>query len=147
MKQRDRPAWIRILPLHRAPGAQRAAKQRGFTLVEIAIALALLAIALAAVSRATQTGVDTNRALRERTLAHWVAENRVAERLGMQAWVSPGAYAGSEVQAGITFLWRERVSETPNPALRRLDVSVAAAADPGRELAAMVGFIALEHER
>jgi len=120
---------------------------RGFTLVEVAIALAILAIALAAVGRATQVGIDSNRELRERTLAQWVAENRVAERLGVQAWVAPGAYAGSEIQAGIEFRWRERVSETPNPALRRLDVSVATAAEPNRELAALVGFIALERER
>jgi general secretion pathway protein I len=128
-------------------GAHPRGQARGFTLVEIAIALALLAIALAAVSRATQTGVDTQRALRERTLAQWVAENRVAQRLSAQNWIAPGAYTGTEVQAGIEFHWREHVSETPNPALRRLDVNVAGAADPGRELAAMVGFIALERDR
>jgi general secretion pathway protein I len=120
---------------------------RGFTLVEIAIALALLAIALAAVSRATQSGLDNSRALRERTLAQWVAENRIAFRLGAQAWISPGVYAGSEVLAGIEFHWREQVSETPNLALRRIDVSVAPASDNTREIASMVGFIALERDR
>jgi len=120
---------------------------RGFTLVEVVIALAILAIALAAIGRATHVGVDSNRALRERTLALWVAENRTAERIGVQAWIAPGTYAGTETQAGIEFRWHERVSETPNPALRRLDVSVAAAADPARELASLVGFIALERDR
>jgi len=119
----------------------------GFTLVEVVIALAILAIALAAIGRATHVGVDSNRALRERTLALWVAENRTAERLGAHAWISPGTYAGTEMQAGIEFRWHERVSETPNPALRRLDVSVAAAAEPARELASLVGFIALERDR
>jgi len=137
---------------HRAGRARRRnatppSRHRGFTLVEIAIALALLAIALAAVSRASQTGVDTQRALRERTLAQWVAQNRIAERLAAQRWIAPGAYVGTEVQAGVEFHWRERVSETPNPALRRLDVSVAGAADPGRELASLVGFLALERDR
>ena len=63
---------------------------RGFTLVEVAIALAMLAIALAAVGRATQGGLENSSALRERTLAQWVAENRIALRLGAQAWISPG---------------------------------------------------------
>jgi general secretion pathway protein I len=121
--------------------------QRGFTLVEIAIALALLAIALAAVSRATQSASESTHALRERTLAQWVAENRVALRLGAQSWIAPGVYRGVETQAGIAFHWRETVSDTPNLALRRVDVSVSAAAENTRELASMVGFIALERDR
>lgn len=125
----------------------RARGMRGFTLVEIAIALAILAIVLAAVARAASTSFETHRSLRERTLAEWVARNRIGERLSSQRWLAPGAYAGAETQAGIDFVWRERVSDTPNPVLRRLDVSVAAAAEPGRELASLVGFIALEAER
>lgn len=120
---------------------------RGFTLIEIAIALALLAIALAAASRASQTSIDTNAALRERALAQWVAENRIATRLAAHTWLAPGAYSGTENQAGIEFVFREQVSDTPNPALRRLDVSVAASGAPQRELARLVGFIALERER
>lgn len=135
---------------HRVRGTGRARApgeaQRGFTLVEIAIALAMLAIALAALSRAAQTGIETNRALRERTLAQWVAENRVAARLSAHTWIAPGTYGGVESQAGIEFRWHEQVSESPNPALRRLDVSVAAQSEPQRELARMVGFIALERE-
>ncbi len=134
-------------PAPRAHDVIGAVKVRGFTLVEVAIALALLAIALAAVGRASLSGVETNRGLRERTLALWVAENRVAERLGAQVWIAPGTYAGVEVQAGIEYRWLEQVSETPNPVFRRIDVSVAAASEPARELAAMVGFIALERER
>jgi general secretion pathway protein I len=122
-------------------------RARGFTLIEIAIALALLAIALAAVSRASQTAIEANRSLRERTLAQWVAENRVAQRLAQRAWIAPGTHTGAEVQAGLEFVWRERISDTPNPALRRLDVSVAGAAQPDRELANLVGFIALERDR
>jgi general secretion pathway protein I len=116
-------------------------------LVEIAIALALLAIALVAVSRATQTGIESTQILRERTLAQWVAENRIALRLATQSWIAPGVYSGTETQSGIEFQWKERVSETPNVALRRIDVSVVVAHDNTRELASMVGFIALERDR
>lgn len=120
---------------------------RGFTLVEIAVALALLAIALTAVTRAANTGIETHRALRERALAQWVARNRIAERLSSQRWLAPGIYTGTEAQAGTEFVWRERVTDTPNPVLRRLDVSVASTNEPGHELASLVGFIALEAER
>lgn len=124
-----------------------SARAAGFTLVEIAIALALLAIALAAVSRATQTSAEAGRELRSRTLAQWVAQNRVAERLAERRWLAPGEYRGAETQAGVVFVWRERVSDTANVTLRRLDVSVAAATEPQRALATMTGFIPLERDR
>jgi general secretion pathway protein I len=116
---------------------------RGFTLVEVAIALAILAIALVAVSRATQASLHSQELLRERTLAQWVAQNRVSQRVAEKSWISPGTYHGIELQAGREYRWRERVSDTPNPALRRVDVTVTAPSD-GRELATLVGFIALE---
>lgn len=126
-------------------GTERPAA-RGFTLVEVAIALALLAIALAAIGRNLHASVTAERALRERTLAQWVAENRIALRIGTRAWLAPGEYGGSEVQAGMTWLWHERVSLTPNPALRRIDVRVASHATPEHTLATMVGFLAREHD-
>lgn len=51
----------------------------GFTLLEVMIALAVLAIALAAViDKSIEAGANVSY-LRDRTLAHWVAENRLAE--------------------------------------------------------------------
>ena len=121
------------------------ASARGFTLVEVAVALALLAIALAAASRATQSGLANATALRERTLAQWVAQNRVAAHLAARSWISPGVYRGTEMQANVELRWQETVSETPNLAMRRIDVRVAGT--DGRELATFVGFIALERDR
>ena len=119
---------------------------RGFTLVEVAVALALLAIALTAVSRAMHSALETGSALRQRALAQWVAENRIAERISTRAWLAPGRYQGTEVQANIPFRWRETVSNTPHPWLRRLDVSVTVGDDPG-EIASIVGFIAYQGDR
>ena len=51
----------------------------GFTLVEVLVALAVVAIALLALTRAAGVQVATFDALRERTLAGWVAANVVAE--------------------------------------------------------------------
>ena len=52
--------------------------QSGFTLVEVLVALAVLTIALAAVMRALSQNIDTSAALRDRTVAMWVAQNRLA---------------------------------------------------------------------
>ena len=116
----------------------------GFTLVEVAVALAILAIVLTAIGRSTQTAFTSADMLRQQTLAHWVAENRVASRYASRAPLAPGTYSGNEVQAGQTFVWRERVSVTANPLLLRVDVSVEAAATPGYVLATMAGFVTKE---
>jgi len=50
----------------------------GFTLVEVLIALAVVAIALVALVRAAGVQVQSFDALRERTLAVWVAANVVS---------------------------------------------------------------------
>src|SRR5256886_2548166 len=56
----------------------RARRAAGFTLVEILVALAVLAIALTATARSLGGALDTTAALRDRTLARWVAEGRLA---------------------------------------------------------------------
>jgi len=51
----------------------------GFTLIEVLIALAIIAIAMAAVMTAVTVNVRNATGLKERTFAHWVAMNKMAE--------------------------------------------------------------------
>ena len=50
----------------------------GFTLIEVLVALAIVAVALSAGMRALAQGADGASSLKARTLALWVAENRLA---------------------------------------------------------------------
>ncbi len=56
-----------------------SAGRRGFTLVEALVALTVLAVASAGLIRATEAHVDQVRGLQIRTIAQWVAENRLVE--------------------------------------------------------------------
>jgi general secretion pathway protein I len=112
---------------------------RGFTLVEVLVALAIFAVALAAALRVCSIATDTALDFHERLLAGWVVDNRLAEyRLGRVPVL--GEHSGTAVQGGLTFTWRERVAATSVPSRRRIDVQVGLASLPGRVLAQAVGY-------
>ena len=56
-------------------------KQRGFTLLEVMVALAILALTLGAMIQAGGASARNVAMLRDRTLASWVALNKVNEAL------------------------------------------------------------------
>lgn len=97
---------------------------RGFTLIEVLVALAVVTISLAATLRAAATGADNSLALRERTLARWVAENELARLRLQPALPPPGTSSGESRQAEQAFVWQAEVIETPNPNFRRILVRV-----------------------
>ena len=67
----------------------------GFTLLEVLVALAVLAIAMGAVIGATTQSVNTVGVLRDRTFATWVALNKVNELLlAPTAWPEEGSRKG-----------------------------------------------------
>ncbi|MDZ7584319.1 MAG: type II secretion system minor pseudopilin GspI [Thiobacillus sp.] len=115
---------------------------RGFTLIEVLVALAILAIALAAASRASAMMADSSVELRQRLLASWVAQNRLAELQARRAWPDAGTREGEVEQAGLKLTWHETVSATPNRAFRRVEIRVGTAGRDGHALARLTGYLA-----
>ena len=105
------------------------------------MALAVLAVALTAGMRAVAQSADAATLLKQRTLALWVAQNRLASAQLETAWPAPGQRDGTAVQANTNFVWRETISSTPNPGFRRIEIVVAGAAEPGYVLARLSGFL------
>jgi general secretion pathway protein I len=123
-------------------GSWAAIPGKGFTLVEILVALAILAVALAAGMRAVAQATDSATLLKQRTLALWVAQNRLAAAQLDANWPAEGTRNGDAIQAGARFVWRETVSDTPNPAFRRIDIAVAEPGAPDYALARLTGYLA-----
>ena len=118
-----------------------ARRPAGFTLVEILVALAIVAIALTAGMRALTQATDTAGALKARTLALWIAQDRLATAQIATPWPALGRYTGETQQAGASFVWQANVSTTPNPAFRRIDILVAEPQTPDYAIARLTGFL------
>lgn len=105
------------------------------------MALAVLAVALTAGMRAVAQSADAATLLKQRTLALWVAQNRLASAQLEPTWPATGKRDGAAAQANSAFVWRETISSTPNPAFRRIEIVVADAGEPGYVLARLTGFL------
>jgi general secretion pathway protein I len=112
------------------PNAQvRAQTSRGFTLIEVMAALIIVSLGMMAVIQAVSETASNSVYLREKSVAHWVAMNRVTDmRLAVQA-PPTGETSGEVEMAGKRWRWSAQVTQTQLTTMRRIDVSVAPLSD------------------
>ena len=114
---------------------------RGFTLLEVLVALVVLTISLAAAISATSRYVDNSSYLRDRAFAHWVAMNRITETLLQQDWPGVGKKRGDETMGGHEWTWSREVLATADDDVRRVEVEVRLSDDDERPIARLVAFV------
>jgi general secretion pathway protein I len=124
-------------------GASRAS---GFTLIEVMVALAVVAVALPALLITLSQQLDGMRYLEHRAHAQWVAANRLADLtlvLAANGTLQSGLISGSEDLAGQTWYWWSEGEQTPVPGFYRYRITVSDQED-GRltPLHALDGYLA-----
>jgi general secretion pathway protein I len=91
-------------------------------LVEVLVALAIVALGSAAVMTALSTGSQSTSRLRERSYAEWVALNRLTEIRVSREWPLASNEIGEETMAGQRWQWRQNIERSDVSGVWRIRV-------------------------
>jgi general secretion pathway protein I len=114
---------------------------RGFTLIEVMVALAVVAIALAAGVRASGALTQTSERQTEVLLAQLCAENELVKMRLARQMPNVGDSAFACDQAGRRFGGQLSVQPTPNPNMRRVDAKVLASEQEGAPVVLQISTV------
>lgn len=118
---------------------------RGFTLIEVMVALVVVALALPALLTLVMNQLDGTALIREKTKAFWVAENQLTRLQLQDKWIEgftpPQSSNGELDLAGEAWYWRIDMEDSGTPNLPRVVVSVARASERDNVVASLSGFI------
>jgi general secretion pathway protein I len=117
-----------------------AERSRGFTLLEVLVALLVLALALLALSRTAANQVDAFGAMRERAIAGWLAADVLAQTKLATPFPAAGTNDGRRRFGGRDWRYEVVVQGTPVASIRRIDVHVYAPDDSKAPIATLTGF-------
>lgn len=120
----------------------------GFTLIEILVALTIIAIALGALIKASGNHTSTASYLKNKTLGHWVAMNELSLLQAEKKWPDLGTEKKYTEMADHEWFWTREVRELPDPTTgetskqtRQIVFTVYLDEDRKEQLTKLVGFL------
>lgn len=116
-------------------------RQRGFTLLEVLVALVIVGTALGAGLRAVGSLSSNSAGLRTAMMATWSAENRLVQIRLSREFPEVGKRGFDCPQGDLKLVCQEEVIVSPNPRLRRVEVSVFDIANPNRRIVKLVQLV------
>lgn len=113
----------------------------GFTLLEVLVALVIVGTALGASLRAVGSLASNSAGLRTAMMATWSAENRLVQIRLSREFPAVGKRSFECPQGDLKLMCEEEVLSSPNPLLRRVEVSVVDSANPERRILKLVQLV------
>jgi general secretion pathway protein I len=115
--------------------------EKAFTLIEIMVALAIIALTMGAIIENTTASTRNALYLQEKTIATWIAMNQISLVRARREWTSVSNKKGEVEMANREWIWKMQILKTDDPNMRRLNVDVYLADNDSQALASMSGFL------
>jgi general secretion pathway protein I len=114
----------------------------GFTLIEVLIALAIVAIAVTAVIKATSQNIRSTGYLQQKTIAMWIGQDVIHKAQVQLVNLSDdsGDQKDSTTMLNQTFYWQGSEQQTPNKNIYKLIVKVFPTQDDESPLVTLTGY-------
>ena len=112
---------------------RRHKRKKGFTLLEVLVAMVILSISLLAAIKVASEVTNSAIYLQEKTIAQWVAMNKVAEMRLAKKLPKAGRTNGEDEMGGRSWRWDILVKNTAYPGLREIEVGVKPANEDSDE--------------
>lgn len=120
-------------------------RSRGFTLLEIMVAVAVFAVAGAALIKNASLAVNQTMSIRDKTLAYWIAKNEISQIRSVprdpQNFVSTGTDRRTVTMADREWQVVIEVVATENDAMRRVEIGVYREDDLDNAVALLTSFV------
>jgi general secretion pathway protein I len=118
-------------------------KNTGFTLLEVMVALFIIAVALGGAIKVMGNAANNSSRLVDKTFANWVALNQITELRLKGEWPKQGETSGDQEMADRVWTWKQKTIKTEDDNIKRIELSVWGESDNSEEpYVTVVGFLA-----
>lgn len=130
------------MPIQTHENSANDKKQSGFTLLEVMVALLIVAVALGGAVKVIGNAAANSTRMNNKTFANWVALNQIAElRIGKE-FPKIGEQKGDSEMAGRKWAWVQKSIKTDDDDIRRIEMSVWSEEDQkSSPFVTVVGFL------
>jgi len=115
-------------------------KQTGFTLIEVMVALTIIAISLGALLSTSGTQANSVAYLKQKTLAHWVAVNELTELRMAKEFPAIGDEKGVTTMTNNDWYWIRTSVETEDKDARQVTFTLYSDEDRKKNISSLTGY-------